>query len=84
MTVIWPTARAQTAQAFFKEEIYNRPLVKMQTQRTAFLDALILGLAERAPDVEAFVTWNARHFRDKTRLHVLALSEFMEQYSRPV
>ena len=37
----------------------------------AFLDALIIGLAERTPDVKAFVTWNARHFRDKTLLTVL-------------
>lgn len=82
LTVIWPATRNQTAQVFFREEIYDRPLAKMQSQRMAFLDALILSLAERAPDVEAFVTWNARHFRNKTRLPVLTPSEFMEQHPR--
>ncbi len=80
LTVIWPATREQTARIFFREEIYDRPLAKMQSQRMAFLDALILSLAERVPDVEAFVTWNARHFRNKTRLPVLTPSEFMEEH----
>ena len=29
--------------------------------RMAFMDALVLSLAERTPGVEQFVTWNARH-----------------------
>ncbi len=78
LTVIWPATREQTARVFFREEIYDRPLAKMQSQRMAFLDALILSLAERVPDVEAFVTWNARHFRNKTGPPVLTPSEFME------
>ncbi|MFQ6101601.1 MAG: hypothetical protein ACE5OS_10270 [Anaerolineae bacterium] len=77
LAVIWPAVEAQRAVAFFRDEIYNRPLAKMQAQRMAFLDALIIGLAERAPDIEAFVTWNARHFRDKTPLTVLTPSEFL-------
>lgn len=77
LTVIWPAIETQTAEAFFWEEIYNRPLARMQTQRMAFLDALIIGLAERTPDVSAFVTWNARHFRDKTPLTVLTPLEFL-------
>jgi hypothetical protein len=77
LTVIWPTMEARTAEPFFRDEIHNWPLAKMQTQGMAFLDALIIGLAERAPDVEAFVTWNARHFRDKTPLTVLTPPEFL-------
>jgi hypothetical protein len=33
----------------------------------AFMDALVLSLAERTPGVEQFVTWNARHSKS-TRL----------------
>ena len=44
----------------------------------AFADALIIGLAERVSGVEAFVTWNARHFRDKTSMAVLTPYEFLE------
>lgn len=35
-------------------------------------------------NVEAFVTWNARHFRNKTKLPVLTPSEFMDQHPHPV
>jgi len=79
LTVIWPAIEAQTARTFFRDEVHNRPLAKMQAERMAFLDALIIGLAERTPDVKAFVTWNARHFRDKTPLTVLTPPEFLER-----
>ncbi len=84
LTIIWPATETQTAQAFFRDEIYNRPLAKMQNQRMAFLDALILNLAERVPNVEFFVTWNARHFRNKTNLIVLTPSEFINEPLRPI
>lgn len=41
------------------------------------LDALILHLAEHAPNAEAFVTWNARHFRNKSSLPVLTPAEYL-------
>jgi len=34
----------------------------------AFMDALVLSLAERTPGVEQFVTWNARHSNSPIRL----------------
>ena len=77
LVVIWPAAGAQTAEAFFQNEIHDLPLAKMQEQRMAFLDALIIGLAERTPNVESLVTWNARHFRHKTFLTVLTPPEFL-------
>jgi len=79
LTVIWPTIEVQAPEVFFRDEMYNRPLAKMQTQRMAFLDALIVSLAERVPHIEAFVTWNARHFRDKTPLAVLTPPEFLSE-----
>ena len=51
----------------------------MQAHRMAFVDALIIGLAERVAAVEGFITWNARHFRDKTSLPVFTPPEFLEQ-----
>jgi len=33
----------------------------------AFMDALVLSLAERTPGVEQFVTWNARHSNSPIR-----------------
>ena len=81
LTILWPAPEEQVAREFFHHEIYTRPLVKMQAVRMAFMDGLIIGLVERAPDVEAFVTWNARHFRDKTHLLVLTPGEYLEGLS---
>ena len=77
LAVLWPESKGQTADAFFQDEVYNRPFAKMQAQRMAFLDALVVGLAERTPEVEFFVTWNARHFYSKTPLTVLTPPEFL-------
>jgi len=52
-------------------------LERMRQQPLPFLDALILGLVERAAGVDVFVTWNARHFRGKTALPVLTPEEFL-------
>ena len=71
LTVLWPEAGDLDAQEFFTREIYQRPLKRMQASRVAFTDALVLQLAEDKPDVRAIVTWNARHFKDKTSLPVL-------------
>jgi len=45
----------------------------------SFLDALVLNLVERGQEFSAFVTWNARHFRGKSRLTVLTPSEYLGQ-----
>ncbi len=45
----------------------------------SFMDALVLSLAERAPDVECLVTWNAKHFKGKTTLTVLTPKEYLAQ-----
>jgi hypothetical protein len=79
LAVIWPESEGQTARQFFYSEVYSNPLAKMQARRMAFLDALIIGLAEQVPNVEGFITWNARHFRNKTSLPVLTPPEFLER-----
>jgi hypothetical protein len=42
-----------------------------------FLDGLILGLVEQLAGVDAFVTWNARHYQGKTPLTVLTPAEYI-------
>ena len=76
LTVLWPAAESSDAAAFFRHEIHEQPLERMVAQRLSFQDALILGLAERAPEVEALITWNAKHFRGKTKLTVLTPAEY--------
>ena len=43
-----------------------------------FLDVLILNLAEAAPNVEAFATWNARHYQGKSILNVVTPAEYLD------
>ena len=69
----------RAATIYFIPEIFDRPFAKMRTQRMAFMDALVLSLAERSAGIEAFVTWNARHFKGKTTLPVLTPEEFLAQ-----
>jgi predicted nucleic acid-binding protein len=79
LTVIWPVdPQDATASFSFRAEIFERPFERMLAHRAAFMDALILGLAERAPDAEAFITWNARHFKGKSSLKVLTPQEYLE------
>lgn len=80
LTVIWPHAlENQNAETFFNAEIFENPFNKARTQRLAFLDALIIGLAERTPDVQGFVTWNARHFKNKTTIPTFTPTEYLAQ-----
>ena len=78
LNIIWDTnSKEQIDPETWREIIYERPFQKMQTVRMAFMDALILSLAEHTPDVECFVTWNAKHFKGKTTLTVLTPEEYL-------
>ena len=77
LTVLWPEPDEMDALAFFHWEVHETPLLRMQDKRMAFLDALIIDLAERVIGAETFVTWNARHFRDKSSLTVLTPVEYL-------
>ena len=78
LTILYPPLDGLDATTFFAAEFIERPLHKMQ-QRMPFLDALILNLVEDAPDLEAFVTWNARHFAGKIAAPVLTPIQFIDR-----
>lgn len=78
LTILWPNSAGLDARIFFARAIYQQPLARMQANRMAFMDALVLQLAEDAPAAQAFITWNARHFRDKTHLPVLTPAEYLD------
>lgn len=77
LTVLYPAADDKDATAFLQRELVDGPLARMGQHPIPFLDALILQLLEGAPGVDAFVTWNARHFRNKTLLPVLTPAEYL-------
>ena len=80
MTVIWSIdPDEKVIPSTFRDEIYERPFFKMREHRIAFMDALILCLAERTPDAECFVTWNAKHFKGKSSLPVMTPEEYLNR-----
>ncbi len=80
--MLWPDPGQAEAVVFFQREVYELPLARMQVHRMAFLDTLILNLAERTANAEAFVTWNARHFREKSALTVFTPAEYLTRLSQ--
>lgn len=55
------------------EETFDRLLadtLRIILEKVAFLDALIISTAESAPDADSFITWNTKHFLNKTKLIV--------------
>ena len=78
LTIIWMADDGlKMGKESFREELYERPYQKIRSVRMPFMDALIISLVERAPDVECFVTWNAKHFKGKTSLKVLTPEEYL-------
>ena len=77
--VLWPNPGALDAYGFMLQEIYQRPMARMQAHRMGFADSLAIEVAERTPDVRAFVTWNARHFANKTRLPMLTPAQYLDE-----
>ena len=82
LSILYPGTTGLDAASFFQREFIDRPFGKMQRHQMPFLDSLILNLAEAAPEVKVFVTWNARHFRDKTSLTVLTPAAYLEKWKR--
>jgi len=78
LEVIWPAA-PDTAVTYhsWREELFIRPFARMKTVKMPFMDALILNLAEQTPGVSCFVTWNARHFQDKSTLPVMTPAAYL-------
>lgn len=79
LTVLYPAAGNTDGALFLQQELVDGPLARMYQHPIPFLDALILQLVEQAPGVDAFVTWNARHFRDNTRLPVFTPVEYLAE-----
>ncbi len=80
LTVIWMAdEEIKMSKEYFREELYERPYQKMRTMRMHFMDSLIISLAERVPNAEYFVTWNAKHFKSKTNLTVLTPEQYLSK-----
>lgn len=79
LAIIWPFVPGDTGDFMaFRDEIFTWPLARMRAVKMPFMDALILNLAERTPGASAFVTWNARHFQDKSTLPVMTPAAYLE------
>ncbi|MCP4421752.1 MAG: hypothetical protein GY805_34500 [Chloroflexi bacterium] len=78
LEVIWPVA-LDTAVTYhsWREELFTRPFARMKAVKMPFMDSLILNLAEDTPEAACFVTWNARHFQDKSTLPVMTPATYL-------
>ena len=77
LSVLYPRTDGMMASTFFCREVVELPFARMQQHQMPFLDALILNLTEAAPNVDTFVTWNARHYHYKTALTVVTPAEYL-------
>ncbi len=76
LNIIYPLVDGQEAMRCLQREFVESPLQRM-TQRMSYLDALILQLVAATPNVEMFVTWNARHFAGKSPVRVMTPAEVL-------
>lgn len=70
--VIFPVGVEDWQQMAEKVRLYLHRRMKLG-------DALVLMTVESHPDVDTFVTWNAKHFVGKTRLKVVTPVKFLQQ-----
>ena len=77
LTVLWPVSPdAAVTYHTWRDELFTRPFTRIKTVKMPYMDALILNLAEAA-SATCFITWNARHFRDKSSLPAFTPSEYL-------
>jgi len=59
-------------------------LLTLLVKKLSFGDALVLSMIETwVPQASCFVSWDARHFRGKTRIPVKTPKEFLDQVESP-
>jgi len=69
------------------EEAFDRLLadtLRLILEKMAFLDALIISTAESVPHVESLITWNAKHFLNKTKLTVQTPENYLIAKEVPI
>lgn len=77
LTIIWPETRGLDADSFAHSVLFERPFERMCRTPIAFVDSLISDLVEQVDRVDAFITWNAKHFIGKTSLAVKTPEEYL-------
>ncbi len=75
--VLIPRTQGLSAEQLLQRVLIERSLYKIFA-KMAFMDALILSTAEEYAEIDAFISWNARHFRDKTSLLVRTPAEYLK------
>ena len=77
LVIIWPEAQSIDADSFVHTLIFEHPFERMCGTPIAFVDSLILDLAEQVEEAESFITWNTKHFVGKTPLAVKTPEEYL-------
>ena len=77
LVIVWPEVQDLDTDNFLNSLIYDHPFERMCRKPIAFVDSLILDLAEQVEEAETLVTWNAKHFVGKTSLAVKTPEEYL-------
>ena len=75
INIIYPLLENKTAEEFFDEFLADA--LRIILKKVAFLDSLIISIAESFSRIDIIVTWNAKHFKNKTNLNVQTPEEFL-------
>lgn len=73
MTILYPLTGTLSPELFFAD--YTAELMDIMDRGMRYGDAKILWVAE-AHDASALVTWNVRHYHEKTRMDVLTPQDY--------
>lgn len=77
LEILYPRTAFVSAEAFL-ESLLDDAFKKM-TRKMGFQDALILNIAEQY-NCTRFITWNSKHFKDRTDANVQTPKEFLETH----
>jgi len=82
LKIIFPVITAKTAEQAFDRLLGDT--MRIILKKVAFIDALIISTAESAPQIDHLITWNAKHFLNKTKLIIQTPEEYLMDGGEPI
>ena len=80
LDIVMPLIPDNELAAKFMEELIGS-VFSVIKRKIAFLDSLIIKTIEEY-DFDYFVTWNTKHFRDKTQIEVFTPRDILREYNQ--
>jgi predicted nucleic acid-binding protein len=74
LDILYPRNLDRPTRQFFQDLMAE--MFRLFSKKMTYVDAQILSIAEEH-GVSAFITWNTKHFKDRTHISVLSPEEFL-------